>query len=60
MHKTLSGAPTPHQSEPGSDANERVLRILQRITGRLVGWLFGFYDISTYVFYLTPNPFLWK
>ena len=24
----------------------------------LVGWLFGFYDISTFVGYLTLNPFL--
>ena len=26
----------------------------------LVGWLVGFYGISTFVGYLTPNPFLWK
>ena len=25
-----------------------------------VGWLFGFYGISTFVGYLTPNPFLCK
>ena len=25
-----------------------------------VGWLVGFNGISTYVGYLTPNPFLWK
>ena len=24
------------------------------------GWLFGFYGISTFVGYLTPDPFLWK
>ena len=24
----------------------------------LVGWLFGFYGISTFVGYLMPNPFL--
>ena len=24
------------------------------------GWLFEFYGISTFVGYLTPNPFLWK
>ena len=26
----------------------------------LVGWLFGLYDISAFVGYLTPNPFLRK
>ena len=26
----------------------------------LVGWLFGFYGISTFVGYLMPNPFLYK
>ena len=26
----------------------------------LVGWLFGFYDISTFVGYLMANPFLYK
>ena len=26
----------------------------------LVGWLFGFYSISTLVGYLMPNPFLYK
>ena len=26
----------------------------------LVGWMFGFYGISTFVGYLTPNPFLYK
>ena len=26
----------------------------------LVSWLFGFYDISTFVVYLTPNPFSCK
>ena len=25
--------------------------------GWLVGWFVGFYDISTFVGYLTPNPF---
>ena len=25
-----------------------------------VGWLFGFYGISTFEGYLTPNPFLYK
>ena len=25
-----------------------------------VGWLFGFYGISTFVGYLMPNPFLYK
>ena len=28
--------------------------------GWLVGWLFGFYGISTLVGYLMPNPFLYK
>ena len=27
---------------------------------KFVGWLFGFYGISTFVGYLTPNPFLCK
>ena len=26
----------------------------------LIGWLFGFYGISTFVGYLMPNPFLYK
>ena len=26
----------------------------------LIGWLFGFYGISTFVGYLLPNPFLYK
>ena len=26
----------------------------------LVGWLVGFYGISTFVGYLMPNPFLYK
>ena len=25
-----------------------------------IGWLFGFYDISIFVDYLMPNPFLWS
>ena len=25
-----------------------------------VGWLVGFYDISIYIGYLMPNPFLFK
>ena len=25
-----------------------------------IGWLFGFYGISTFVGYLMPNPFLYK
>ena len=28
--------------------------------GWLVGWLVGFYGISTFVGYLMPNPFSWK
>ena len=31
-----------------------------KIKERLVGWLVGFYGISTFVGYLTPNPFLYK
>ena len=27
---------------------------------QMVGWLFGFYGISTFVGYLIPNPFLYK
>ena len=30
------------------------------IKEKLVGWLIGFYGISTFVGYLTPNPFLCK
>ena len=30
------------------------------VVGCLVVWLFGFYDISTYVVYLTQDPFLYK
>ena len=30
----------------------------ETIHGWLVGWLFGFYGISTFVGYLTPKPFL--
>ena len=26
----------------------------------MIDWLFGFYGISTFEGYLTPNPFLWK
>ena len=26
----------------------------------MVGWFIGFYGISTFVGYLTPNPFLCK
>ena len=30
------------------------------LVGWLVGWLFGFCGISTFVGYLTPNPFLYQ
>ena len=29
-----------------------------QILHKLVGWVFGFYGISTFVGYLTPDPFL--
>ena len=32
----------------------------RRATEQDVGWLFGVDDISTFVDYLTPNPFLYK
>ena len=32
---------------------------IERLVGWLVGWL-DFYDISTFVGYLMPNPFLYK
>ena len=32
----------------------------QELVGWLVGWVFGFYGISTFVGYLMPNPFLQK
>ena len=30
------------------------------LVGWLVGWFDVFYGMSTFVGYLTPNPFLWK
>ena len=33
---------------------------LKRTRDDKVGWLFGFYDISTLVGYLMPNPLLYK
>ena len=38
-----------------NDVSERILKLV----GWLVG-LFGFYGISTFVGYVTPNPFLYK
>ena len=39
----------------------RDLTPLQEIKlAKLVGWFVGFYGISTFVGYLTPNPFLCK
>ena len=37
-------------------------RILRKVleTWWLVGWLFGFYGVSTFVGYLMPNPFLYE
>ena len=35
-------------------------RLLIWVGCRLFGWLVGFYGISTFVGYLTPNPFLYK
>ena len=68
---TLSGATTTGQSGPGSNSNERVLRLPQSpatlgkktnddIYTANLSWLVGFYGISTFVGYLTPNPFLCK
>ena len=34
--------------------------VSERLEKRLDGWLVGFYVISTFVGYLTPNPFLDK
>ena len=30
------------------------------INYKMDGWLLGFYGISTFVGYITPNPFLYK
>ena len=39
-------------------------RVIQKIKGTFlsdeVGWLVGFHAVSTFVGYLTPNPFLCK
>ena len=37
-----------------------ILKSTSHFTNRLVGRLFGFYGISTFVGYLMPNPFLCK
>ena len=49
IDRTLADASTSSQSGPRSNGNE----------DWLVGW-FGFWGISTFVSYLTPNPFLYK
>ena len=36
------------------------IQLILIIISTKVGWLGGFYGISTFVGYLTPNPFLWK
>ena len=36
------------------------LKSFKYMVGWLVGWLVGFYGKSTFVGYLTPNPFLCK
>ena len=44
-----------------STKSERKKEENKRMVGWFVGWLvFGFYGISTFVGYLTPNPFLYK
>ena len=61
--RTLSDATTPGQSGPGSNGNQGMLHILQSsgITETSPSdWLVGFNGISTFVGYLTPNPFLYK
>ena len=57
---TLTETSTPGQSEPGSNGNEGVLHIPHSSRTEdspldAVGWLFGFYGVSTFVGYLTPN-----
>ena len=37
---------------------ERILKFIQK--DLLVGWLFRFYGILTFVGHLMPNPFLYK
>ena len=36
------------------------VRVLSSVLNRMVGWLFGFYGISTFVGYLMPNPVLFQ
>ena len=33
---------------------------MPKILREMIGWLFGFYGISTFGGYLTPNPFLYS
>ena len=41
-----------HQQSGKTIGSEAMLQAIE------VGWLFGFHGISTFVGYLTPNPFL--
>ena len=39
-------------------SSKSAMFLLLMSTKRFLGWLIGFYGISTFVSYLTPNPFL--
>ena len=39
---------------------KRHIKLHRISTINMIGWLFGFYGISTFVGYLMPNPFLCK
>ena len=42
------------------DTGNKSYGIITLLFGLVVGWLIGFYGISTFVGYLMPNPFLYK
>ena len=66
MYNVYKSLTSRHKIIPGRKILSTLLLVLQPIScqnskiGRCeVGWL-GFYGISTFVGYLTPNPFLCK
>ena len=48
----------PYRSKKDKSQSEESDWSLNPLT--TVGWYVGFYGISTFVGYLTPNPFLYK
>ena len=46
-----------HQPEPINKAKEAAILWNFAIQIDLIGWLVGFFGISTFVDYLMPNPF---